>query len=116
MLSSAEAQYLDIDASNFDEAGARSHFMLSAGSSLSNDMLVEVEYDDSPNVRRASNYVNVTVANRQTRWAFKQNIVEQVGTASNIPKLDTCTYIYKRWLSGLKELYIHLPSTFTFYN
>ena len=116
MLSTVEQCYLDVDASNFDEPGARSHFLQRHGQCLSNDILVEIEYNDSPNVRKATNYVNVTVANKQTRWAFKQMMVEQSQVLDATPKLDTCTYIYKRWLSGLKELYIHLPTSFTFYN
>ena len=116
MLSSVEKAYLDADASNFDEAGARQDFQYVDGQCLSNDILVEIEYNDSPNVRKATNYVNVTVANKQTRWAFKQMMVEQSQVLDATPKLDTCTYIYKRWLSGLKELYIHLPTSFTFYN
>ena len=32
-----------------------------------------------------------------------------------IPDMTDCKYIYKKWLSGFKELYIYLPTTFTFY-
>jgi hypothetical protein len=29
--------------------------------------------------------------------------------------MNDCKYIYKKWLSGFKELYIYLPTTFTYY-
>jgi len=64
MLSSVEDTYLDVDAGNFDEASARQHFLHRDGNCLSNDILVEIEYNDSPNVRKATNYVNVAVANK----------------------------------------------------
>lgn len=92
--------------------------MLSAKNDIkiSNDVIVDIEYNDSPTVRRATNYVNVTVLNKKTRGVFRQNIVEQVSILDTVPSLTECTYIYKRWLSGFKELYVYIPSTFTFYN
>ena len=30
--------------------------------------------------------------------------------------MTSTSYIYKEWLSGIKELYIHIPTTFTMYN
>lgn len=43
---------------------------------LSNDVLVETEFSDSPTVRRASNYVNVTVLNARTGRAFRQKMTD----------------------------------------
>lgn len=131
MMSAVNATYADTDMSNFDEAkaltsfqkrsdlaGNRTNAMLSAKNDIkiSNDVIVDIEYNDSPTVRRATNYVNVTVLNKKTRGVFRQNIVEQVSILDTVPSLTECTYIYKRWLSGFKELYVYIPSTFTFYN
>jgi hypothetical protein len=39
----------------------------------------------------------------------------QTNTLNVIPSMSSCKYIYKKWLSGFKELYIYLPTTFTYY-
>ena len=130
MLSAVARDYVDSDMSNFDENAALSAFQkrstdtashIGKGVSetnditISNDVVVEVEYNDSPNVYKATNFVNVSVSNSKTKFKFKQSMTEQVLSLNAIPKLTECTYIYKRWLSGLKEIYIYLPTTFTFY-
>ena len=43
-------------------------------------------------------------------------MTKSIATLETIPNLTECKYIYKRWLSGFKELYIYLPTTYTFYN
>lgn len=135
MISDVARIYANADMSDFDEPGALSAFqkrmpldtdgiqalsampMLSACNdiALSNDVLVETEFSDSPAVRRASNYVNVTVLNARTNHAFRQKMTDQTQTMDVVPSLGECTYIYKRWLSGFKELYVYLPTTFTYY-
>ena len=43
---------------------------------ISNDVVVEVEYNDSPTVHKATNFVNVSVANSKTSFKFKQSMTE----------------------------------------
>lgn len=124
-LSSVDEIYVNNDMSNFDEKGASTSFQKISPSnaqiqtsndiSLSNDFVVEVEYNDSPTVRKATNYVNVSVSNAQTRNRFRQTIASNMSIMNTIPTLAESTYIYKRWLSGFKELYIYIPTTFTVY-
>jgi hypothetical protein len=83
---------------------------------ISNDVLIEIEFDDSSTVRSATNYVNVYVSNDKTNNQFRTNPTELLVTLESIPNLTECKYIYKKWLSGFKELYIYLPTTYTFYN
>lgn len=122
LLSAVDKCYLGTSAENFDVEGAKTHFLSSSydsstsATAISNDIVIEVEYDDSPNVRRAANYVNVSIANKKTGWEFRQNIIEPTLMLNALPNLTQCTYIYRRWLSGIKELYVHLPTTYTFYN
>ena len=38
---------------------------------ISNDVLVRYEFDDSPTVKKATNYVNVSVSNAKTYYKFR---------------------------------------------
>lgn len=75
---------------------------------------MKVEF--SENERRPTNYVNAMVLNKMTDGQFRSSINADINTMTQIPSLTSMTYIYKEWLSGMKELYIHLPTTFTMYN
>lgn len=126
MLSSANNDFVNSDMSNLDINSAKTNFMHTNPASqpfsttnkiqLSNDFVVNYEYHDSPNVYRATNFLTVSVSNKKTQNVFRQNIYEQVSLMDTLPQLTECTYIYKEWLSGFKELYIYVPTTYTFYN
>lgn len=133
LLSAVDAKYIEDDMSNFDINEAQQHFQHACLSDtvlptadgaltsnrtvlVENDILVAYECNDSDNVIDASNYVAVSVSNKKTGNAFKQSIAEQVYIADGSPSLANCTYMYKEWLSGFKELYIYVPTTYTFYN
>ena len=126
MLSSVNDKYLDSNLANFDRAGAMKNFQktsqsdgqLSSCSSfaLSNDFVVKYEFDDSPEILHPLNYVNVEVLNRQTGGIFKQVMNTQLVTTHIVPKVTETKYIYKEWMSGFKELYVYIPTTYTFYN
>lgn len=134
MLSSVDNDFVNSDMSDLDKSLLKQSFQtmqLDTGEArpasdisfnavntlqLSNDFLVNYEYEDSPNVYKATNYVNVAVLNKKTQNVFRQNIYEQVSLMDTLPQLTECTYIYKEWLSGFKELYIYVPTTYTFYN
>lgn len=82
----------------------------------SSDIVVEVEFNDS--TVKSSSFVLASVCNEKTNRKFKYEM-----PASNtevmtdaIPNLATVPFIYRRWLSGLKEFFIYLPTTFTFYH
>ena len=117
--------YLKADCENFDVDGARENFQhrsdegeiyQARNMSISVDVLVEIEYNDSPTVRRATNYVKVLACNKHTGNQFRPNLNNQMDLMNPIPSLLESTYIYKKWLSGLKELYVYMPTSFTFYN
>lgn len=130
-LSTVNNNYLDNDMSNIDMNGARRSFqniqsasgtMINYGLStynsiqLSNDVVINYEFDDSPTVYSPTNYINVAVCNKMTSNTFNQSMRAQATIAGSIPNLTECKYIYKEWMSGFKELYIYVPTTYTFYN
>lgn len=85
---------------------------------MSSDVLISCEYDDSENVKYPTNYVNVQVMNDETMNVFgrspsNSSTLNDLGT---LPSTAESKYIYKSWMSGLKELLIYIPSTFTKYN
>ena len=123
-LSDVAENFVKSDLSNFDANGARENFQkrypdqqqLSSSTSIqiSNDFVVKVEF--SENERRPTNYVNAAVLNKMTGGQFRSSIDAETNMSTQIPSLASMTYIYKEWLSGMKELYVHLPTTFTMYN
>ena len=115
-LSSVAENFIKNDMSNFNESAASSVFLKksSDGNSLTNDIVVDVEF--SEDVRKPMNYVTINVCNKMTNWKFKSSIDVDLDAQAEIPELTSTTYIHKRWLSGMKELYIHIPTTFTVYN
>lgn len=123
-LSTIENDYLKSDMSNFDEQSAKRNFQKTntdnelsnaLNINISNDIVVDVEFDDSSNVRDSSNYIAVYVLNDKTNNEFSTNMIQQDISFNDIPTMNDCKYIYKKWLSGFKELYIYLPTTFTYY-
>lgn len=124
MLSTVYNDYLDSDLKNFDRSGAMKNFQSSTGGqlssqssfALSNDFVIKYEFDDSPEILHPLNYVNVEVLNRQTGGIFKQTMNTQLVTTHIVPKVTETKYIYKEWMSGFKELYVYIPTTYTFYN
>ena len=128
VLAQVSADYIKTDMSNFDANGARQTFQhcidgetnsstsLSSKTSisLSNDIVTFVEF--SEDVRRPMNYVNVLACNKMTGGKFRTNMDFSVDILAQVPQLTSTTYIYKEWLSGIKELYVHIPTTFTMYN
>jgi hypothetical protein len=62
--------------SNFDAYGAKNNFQKADGTitndslNLSNDIVIDVEFDDSDNVRSSTNYIAVYVCNENTNWTF----------------------------------------------
>lgn len=130
ILSTVNEQYLNTDFSNFDLNGALTAFQHKSGNSsqaleplnkrgevaLSNDFVINYEFNDSPNVLHPLNYVNVAVMNKKTGYEFKQIMKDKLTTSQPVPKPSESTYIYKEWMSGFKELYIYVPTTYTFYN
>lgn len=116
--------YAKSNLSNFDVDGARKNFISfsdgvsamssSVSASLSNDFVINCEFSD--NVRRPTNYVNATVCNKMTGGVFNNTMNFDITVLAQVPSLTSLTYIYKEWLSGMKELYIYLPTTFTMYN
>ena len=75
-LSTVASDYLKTDMSNFDAKYAAIRFQhiaggdnLSSGTenfSISNDIVVDIEFDDSENVRSSKNYVAAYVSNDKT--------------------------------------------------
>lgn len=75
-LSTVSTEYLKTDMSNFDAKSAAINFQkttggdnLSSGTenfSVSNDIVVDIEFDDSENVRSSNNYVAAYVSNDKT--------------------------------------------------
>lgn len=111
------------DFSNIDVEGAKTRFLKTSSPSpavlqVSSDILISCEFDDSPNVTYPTNYVNVQVMNEHTGHQFSYSLSKSDGSeiASQVPSTADSKYIYKEWLSGLKELLIYVPTTFSFYN
>lgn len=79
-LSTVATEYLKTDMSNFDAKSAAINFQkttggenLSSGTenfSISNDIVVDIEFDDSENVRSSKNYVAAYVSNDKTNNQF----------------------------------------------
>lgn len=127
-LSTVAENYLKNDMSNFDEEKAKNNFQKNDKSELSielasytditisNDVVVDIEFDDSDNVRSAVNYVAVYALNENTDYQFRTIMSKPINSLETLPDLTQCKYIYKQWLSGFKELYIYLPTTFTSYH
>ena len=124
-LVSVANDFMKVDMSNFDYDGAKKNFLECSPSAtdiptsqdamqLSNDIVVNVEFSDQ--VRRPTNFVNALVCNRMTGMKFKSAIELDLDMMIQLPALTSTSYIYKEWLSGIKELYIHIPTTFTMYN
>lgn len=119
VLSTVAQDYMKTDMSNIDLQGASINFQKKYGSiektvALSNDIVVDVEF--SEDVRRPTNYVNVMVCNKMTGGKFRSSMDFGTDILAQIPSLTSTTYIYKEWMSGMKELYVHVPTTFTMYN
>ena len=118
VLSTVTQDFIKTDMSNFDKNGAISAFQhienKNKSMSLSNDIVVNVEF--SEDVNRSMNYVNVNVCNKMTNGQFRNTMNFDIDMLAQIPSLTSTTYIYKEWLSGIKELYVHIPTTFTMYN
>lgn len=120
VLPAVASTFLKADASNFDLSGARSSFqqyngqLSSSAMSLSNDFATFVEFSDQ--VDRPTNYVAAAVCNKLTGGKFKASLEVSTGPMAQMPSLAQTSYIYKEWMSGLKELYVHLPTTYTMYN
>lgn len=127
-LSSVAENYLKNDMSNFDKSSAKQNFQHNNDShssvelsnvpsiAISNDIVVDIEFDDSENVRSAANYIAVFASNENTNYQFHNMMSKQIAALETLPNLTQCKYIYKQWLSGFKELYIYLPTTFTTYH
>lgn len=132
-LSSVAIDFLKADMSNFDINGAKHSFQsyedaygkqlnpdqyvcptATSALQVSNDIVVKVEF--SEDVKRPTNFINVMVCNKQTNGQFVQAVELNADAMVQFPSLTSTTYIYKEWLSGIKELYIHIPTTFTLYN
>lgn len=125
-LSEVYNKRLRTDFSNFDVDSAREKFLKSSSyevdtsdesdlSSFSQDVVVNVEYDDQVNC--PTNYIAVYVCNDQTDGQFSTTLSRNIVTpvADQIPPTTETKYIYREWLSGIKEFFIYIPSTFTFY-
>jgi hypothetical protein len=79
-LSTVATEYLKTDMSNFDAKSAAIRFQrttggdnLSSGTpnfSITNDIVVDIEFDDSENVRSSKNYVAAYVSNDKTNNQF----------------------------------------------
>lgn len=122
-LSSVYGSYMHDDFSNIDIEGAREHFIKQRYDNpttyrMSSDVLISCEFDDSPNVNYPTNYVNVQIMNQHTGGVFSYSLSKGDSSeiASQVPSTTNSKYIYKEWLSGMKELLIYIPTTFTFYN
>lgn len=121
-LSTLYREYLKADCSNLDVEAATKNFTktekFGGCTFLSNDFVSKIEFNDSPTVRLASNYVNVAVKNSYTNNKFMTQMAaaQQMANMTSVPSTRESTYIYKEYISGKKELYIYIPSTFTFYN
>lgn len=125
MLSTVDNKYLNSDFSNFDLDGTRTQFQCKSKNdslskcgriAISNDFIINYEFNDSPHILHPLNYVNVAVMNKKTGYEFKQIMKDKLTTSQPVPKPSESTYIYKEWMSGFKELYIYVPTTYTFYN
>ena len=126
-LSSVAKEYLKNDMSNFDIKGARDEFQITNASDgyslcdskkidISNDIVIQTEFNDSATVNSPLNNINVCVLNKKTGNQFKTTMTDVFSTLQTLPNLTDSTYIFKKWLSGFKELYIYIPTTYTFYN
>jgi hypothetical protein len=71
--------------SNFDEYSAKRNFQKTntdnelsntLNINISNDIVVDVEFDDSSNVRDSSNYIAVYVLNDKTNNEFSTNMIQ----------------------------------------
>lgn len=84
-------------------------------SSYQQDIVINIEYDDTVNC--PTNYIAVYVCNDYTDNKFSTTLSKHVTNSiiNQIPTTNQTKYIYKEWLSGMKEFYIYIPSTFTFY-
>lgn len=118
-----DSNYLKADLTNFNEKLARKNFMAgdkdtisSANVVFENDFVVECEFEDSST--KSSSYILASVSNSRTSRKFKYELPasQAGGMTQAIPSLASVPYIYRKWLSGLKEFFIYLPTTFTFYN
>lgn len=121
-LSTIWYHYMHQDFGNIDIARTMENFVkeqyVNTSYTMSSDVLISCEYDDSENVKYPTNYVNVQVMNDETMNVFgrspsNSSTLNDLGT---LPSTAESKYIYKRWMSGLKELLIYIPSTFTKYN
>lgn len=121
-LSTLYKEYLRADCLNLDLDSAAKSFVktdeFDGCTFLSNDFVSKIEFNDSPTVRLATNYVNVAVMNTSTNNKFMTQMAasQQIASMASVPSTRESTYIYKEYISGKKELYIYIPSTFTFYN
>ena len=119
-LSSVHQNFIKSDMSNFDEEGARQNFQerheTGQTVQIKNDIVVNMEFSDSGDDGKQTNYVNVAVCNDKTNGVFKSTMNANASMIGLMPSTNDVSYIYKEWLSGMKELYIYVPTTFTFYN
>lgn len=121
-LSTVYREYLKADCSNLDIEEAAKQFVktekINNCTIIKNDLVSYIEFDDSPNVRSATNYIGVAISNKYTNHKFMTAIIQSKSQAATttIPNTSNTKYIYKEYYSGKKEFYIYIPSTFTFYN
>lgn len=92
---------MPVDFSEIDETWQTSYSTLSSVS-ISNDIVETVDFnDDSASYIKAS-YSNYTTYDKTTK-------------SKTLKPLPNPSYIVKTWKSGLKESYIYLPTTNTYY-
>ena len=76
------------------------------------DEVIEFEFDDDD---LEQTHIIVNVYNKATSYQKAFYIMDE-RIQGNIPSLIKVPYIIKKWISGIKELYVYLGTTFTFYN
>lgn len=79
---------------------------------VENDEVVNFEFEDD---NTEQTFVIAHVYNKATNYQKAFYIVDE-RVQGIIPSIIKVPYILKTWISGIKELYIYLGTTFTFYN
>ena len=124
-----DRDYMKRDLSNFNEVEVRKNLLSGdsdiehgkdvihlSSASVSADVVIDVEFNDS--TVKSSSFVLASVCNEKTSYKFKYEMpASKSGMVTDaVPTLTNIPYIYRRWLSGIKEFFIYLPTTFTFYH
>lgn len=104
---------IDLTANRFTTGEYDYSPSISSLSAVSNDVVAQTAFNNGDGL------ITVAVKNHATDGEFKNYISNQEVLAGitnpSLPTLDEVPFIYKKWISGVKELVVYVPTTFTMY-